>query len=58
MPLCCDRHLVSQTTYDYDEDGVETFRQTVEDNTAEFVDCLKEDCGAWRDGRCAYCGGN
>lgn len=53
-PYAVDRHCVTQTHFEYDEEGVETFRQTVEDNTAEFVDCLKDGCAAWRDGRCQY----
>lgn len=57
-PYAVNRHFVSQTTYDYNEEGVETFRQTIEDNTAEFVDCLQDGCAAWRDGRCEYRGGD
>ena len=26
----------------------------VEDNKATFPDCLKQQCGAWKDGRCGY----
>lgn len=51
-PYAVNRHNVSQTAFQYDDDGVQTFQQTIEHNTAEFVDCLKDECGAWRDGRC------
>ena len=56
-PYAVDRHCVSQTKFEYDEDGAEIFRQTVEHNTAAFTECLREDCGAWQNGRCGYCGG-
>lgn len=49
-----NRHLVQQTIYEYDDDGEMTFQQVIEQNAADFVDCLKDDCGAWRDGRCQY----
>lgn len=55
-PYAVDRRTVSQTSFEYDEDGVEVFRQTVEDNTASFLECLREECGAWQDGRCQYRG--
>ena len=54
-PYAVDRHSVIQTNFEYNEEnGAETFRQTVEHNTAAFTDCLQENCGAWRDGRCRY----
>lgn len=53
-PYAVSRHTVSQTVFEYDEDGKQTFQQTTEHNNAEFVDCLKEECGAWCDGRCQY----
>ena len=53
-PYAVNRHNVSQTDFQYDENGNQTFQQTIDHNTAEFVDCLKEDCGAWRDGCCRY----
>ena len=53
-PYAVSRHTVSQTIFEYDDDGKQTFQQTTDHNTAEFVDCLKENCGAWRDGKCQY----
>jgi len=57
-PYAVDRHCVTQTRFEYDEEGVEIFRETIEHNTAEFVDCLRNACGAWKGGCCAYCGNN
>ena len=53
-PYAVNRHLVQQTIYEYDDDGEMTFQSVIEQNAADFVDCLKDDCGAWRDGRCQY----
>lgn len=54
MPVCCKQACRQQTIYEYGDNGEMTFQQVIENNTAEFVDCLKDDCGAWRDGRCQY----
>lgn len=53
-PYAVNRHLNQQTAYEYGENGETTFQQVIEHNTAEFVDCLKENCGAWHDGRFRY----
>lgn len=53
-PYAVNRNLVQQTIYEYDDGGEMTFQQVIEQNAADFVDCLKDDCGAWRDGRCQY----
>lgn len=55
-PYAVNQHMVSQTTFEYDDDGKQTAQQTVENNNAEFVTCLERECGAWRDGRCQYRG--
>lgn len=56
-PYAVNRRTVSQTNFEYNEEGVQTFQQTVENNTASFLDCLEMECGAWKDGRCEYHGG-
>ena len=43
-PYAVDRRTVAQTSFEYNEDGVPTFQQTVENNTASFVECLREEC--------------
>lgn len=53
-PYAVDRHCVTQTHFEYDENGAEAFRQTADHSTAIFMDCLQENCGAWQDGRCRY----
>lgn len=53
-PYAVNRHLIQQTTYEYDESGNVTMNQVIEHNTAKFVKCQKEQCGAWHDGRCQY----
>lgn len=53
-PYAVNRHPVQQTTYEYNDDNYQTLQQTIEHNTAEFVECKKELCGAWHDGKCHY----
>ena len=53
-PYAVDRHRVTQVVIDYNDEGVEIGSQTVEHNTAVFVDCLKQQGGAWKDGHCGY----
>lgn len=53
-PYAVDRHCVQQTVYEYDESGATKLVQLIEHNTAEFVKCKQEQCGAWHDGRCGY----
>ena len=55
-PYAVDRRTVAQVSYEYNEEGVPVFQQTVENNTASFLECLREECGAWQDGRCRYRG--
>lgn len=53
-PYAVNRRMVSQTTFEFDEEGKQTAQQTVENNNAEFVTCIERKCGAWCDGRCQY----
>lgn len=55
-PYAVNRHVVQQIATEYGEDGAQNFQQTIEDNTAEFVDCLEAECGAWQNDRCCYRG--
>ena len=40
-PYAVNRHLVQQTTQEYDESGNQTLQQVIEHNTAEFIECKK-----------------
>lgn len=53
-PYTVDRHLVQQTTYEYDENGNVIMQQVIEHNTAEFVECKGSKCGAWCLSGCIY----
>lgn len=58
-PYAVNRSIVTQTEIEYEKEE-ETFLEsnsTVSQiNTAWFVDCLEDDCGAFYDGRCHYNG--
>jgi hypothetical protein len=51
-----DIEQVNQTSYDYNESGQNTFYEHKLFEHRTFVDCLKENCGAWQDGKCNYRG--
>lgn len=53
-PYIVTRKSVCQTIIEYDEDGKEVFNQQMNENTAIPIACEKENCGAWRNGRCRY----
>ena len=55
-PYIVTRKIVTQWRPEYDEEGRQTFAETVEANEAIPIPCEKENCGAWRDGRCQYYG--
>lgn len=57
-PYAVNRHVVQQIVMEYGENGEQTLQQTIERNTAEFVDCLEAECGAWKNGHCEYHGGD
>ncbi len=54
-PYAVHRRIVTQTTFEHDENGNQIMQQTIEENKAEFLPCLLQECGAWRSvGRCQY----
>lgn len=65
-PYAVQSRTITQTHYEYDENGNAVFTQTVEVITTDFVPCTRERCGAWHaedprelpdGGYCTY-GGN
>lgn len=55
-PYVCDVVQVNQDNYTYDAEGRATFHEHILNETKSFVPCQGERCGAWRGGKCAYCG--
>lgn len=53
-PYAVNRVSVQQTIYEYNDDGTTKMHHTIDHNNAEFVKCKKQECGAWRDGKCCY----
>jgi hypothetical protein len=47
---------VEETVQDFDDNFNCTAITTETVKNIELPDCLKENCGAWNDGRCAYRG--
>lgn len=48
------RQTIRQTVSDLNDEGQETGWMQVENNVAYPIDCARENCGAFYDGRCRY----
>ena len=46
-PYAVNRQTVTQTSIQLNEEGNQTGYTEYQNNTAVFVDCLKEECGAY-----------
>jgi hypothetical protein len=55
-PYAVNRKVVTQTSMQYDENGCQTSYTEYQNNQAEFVNCLEEECGAYNKetGKCEY----
>jgi hypothetical protein len=50
----CKKTSVEQTSYKYGDDGQIVFSDFRSILDYELMTCLKENCGAFRDGKCCY----
>lgn len=55
-PYVVTRKEINQTKMEYDENNNQTFYSEIRTNQGIFVDCEKENCGAWQNGKCCYAG--
>ena len=53
-PYTINIQQVSQDIYQHDENGSTTFHENKLLELREYIECLQEDCAAWRDGGCRY----
>lgn len=53
-PYTIHRHNVFQEKYEYGDDGKQILTNRIENNTAEMIECLREECGAFKNGECHY----
>lgn len=53
-PYAVNRKVVTQSRIQYNDDGQQTSWVEAQTNTAEFVECQKENCAAFQDGKCCY----
>lgn len=53
-PYITHSRSVVEETYEYNDDGVQTAAIRIENNTAKMIECEKENCGAWHEGKCCY----
>ena len=53
-PYTVHRETTIQTNIRYDDDGKQKCYTEISNNRAEMIECEKENCGAWHNGRCCY----
>jgi len=53
-PYAVQRKVITISAHIYNDEGVHTGTSETINNYAIFMDCVKEKCGAWRNGRCHY----
>lgn len=53
-PYAVTRKELTNTEMVYDDNGNQTAYIESKSNVAVFVECEKENCGAWHDGKCCY----
>ena len=53
-PYVVTRQTIRQTVSEWNDEGQETGWMQVENNVAYPIDCARENCGAFYDGRCRY----
>lgn len=54
-PYCLGRvEQINQNRYEYDDEGRTDFYEHKMIETRHIMECQKENCAAWHDGRCHY----
>lgn len=53
-PYTVHRETTTQAKYAYNEDGTQKCYTEITSNRAEMIECEKENCGAWKNGKCCY----
>lgn len=53
-PYAVNRVFTCINKNTYNDDGYHIKTETKELNRAVFLECEKENCGAWKDGECNY----
>lgn len=53
-PYAVNSTRVNQWKYEYDAEGRGSFTELVERECDLFVECLKDECAVFRDGKCNF----
>lgn len=53
-PYICNIEQVNQNKYEFDEEGRNNFHEHKLVEIKIFAQCLKEECGAWRNDKCNF----
>lgn len=55
-PYAADRKIMTTQNILYDDEGNQIGMTEIITNNASFTECLKEECGAYKDSECHYRG--
>ena len=55
-PYAVNRQTITETVIEYDDEGNQTGYTEITNNNAAFINCLGEECGAYKNGECCYKG--
>ena len=55
-PYTANYRIITQCSREYDEDGQMTISTDIQNQEVQLIDCLKEECAAYKDGQCNYRG--
>ena len=53
-PYTVNMLVVEQVQNEYNSDGTHAGYQQITNTKREYIDCLREECGAFYNGRCNY----
>lgn len=55
-PYAVNRKVITAWQCTFDAEGRQDTSKQIDNNTVSFPKCQESNCGAWKDGHCAYGG--
>ena len=55
-PYNVNYQIVTQSKMEYNDEGQMTINTDIQNQTVQMIECIKEECAAFEDGKCRYRG--
>lgn len=55
-PYNVNYQIVTQSKMEYNDEGQMTINTNIQNQTVQMIECIKEECAAFEDGKCRYRG--